>query len=231
MNLETTIGTAITVAVVIGIALIVRRVLTKRLPEQMRELVNQLVPVVILTAVVVGILVILDPDQTDKLLDATINFVPKVLVAVLVVILTRSGGKIIGLFVETAMRNISPILARRVSLAISSVLLGVGVIIALDQLGVSTDIILLLVAALAFGAALAGGLAVGLGSLAISRQVAAGRYVQDRFQPGQLLSIDGVQGRLLAVGLSATHLEAEGGAVYEVPNERFLQGPVKVLAD
>ncbi|NNC91304.1 MAG: mechanosensitive ion channel [Acidimicrobiia bacterium] len=231
MNLETTIGTAITVAVVIGVALIVRRVLTKRLPEQMRELVNQLVPVVILTAVVVGILVILDPDQTDKLLDATINFVPKVLVAVLVVILTRSGGKIIGLFVETAMRNISPILARRVSLAISSVLLGIGVIIALDQLGVSTDIILLLVAALAFGAALAGGLAVGLGSLAISRQVAAGRYVQDRFQPGQLLSIDGVQGRLLAVGLSATHLEAEGGAVYEVPNERFLQGPVKVLAD
>lgn len=231
MNLETTIGTAITVAAVIVIALIAKKVLAKRVPEQMKELINQLVPVVILTAVVVGILVILDPDQTDKLLDATISFVPKVLVAVLVIILTRSGGKIIGLFVESAMRSISPVLARRVSLAISSVLLGIGVIIALDQLGVSTDIILLLVAALAFGAALAGGLSVGLGSLAISRQVAAGRYVQDRFSPGQLLSIDGVQGRLLSVGLSATHLEGEGGAVYEVPNERFLQGPVKVLAD
>jgi small-conductance mechanosensitive channel len=231
MNLETTIGTAVTVAVVIGIALIAKKVLTKRAPEQMRELIGQLVPVVILTAVVVGILVILDPDQTDKLLDATIDFVPKALVAVLVIILTRSGGKIIGLFVESAMRGISPILARRVSLATSTVLLGIGIIIALDQLGVSTNIILLLVAALAFGTALAGGLAVGLGSLAISRQVAAGRYVQDRFRPGQLLSIDGVQGRLLSVGLSATHLEAEGGSVYEVPNERFLQGPVKVLAD
>ncbi|MDH3539638.1 MAG: mechanosensitive ion channel, partial [Acidimicrobiia bacterium] len=169
--------------------------------------------------------------QTDKLLDATIDFVPKALVAVLVIILTRSGGKIIGLFVETAMRGVSPILARRVSLTISTVLLGIGIIIALDQLGVSTDIILLLVAALAFGTALAGGLAVGLGSLAISRQVAAGRYVQDRFHPGQLLSVDGVQGRLLSVGLSATHLEAEGGSIFEVPNERFLQGPVKVLAD
>jgi small-conductance mechanosensitive channel len=231
MNLETTIGTAITVAVVIGVALIAKRVLTKRAPEQMRELIGQLVPVVILTAVVVGILVILDPDQTDKLLEATIDFVPKALVAVLVIILTRSGGKIIGLFVETAMRGVSPILARRVSLTISTVLLGIGVIIALDQLGVSTDIILLLVAALAFGTALAGGLAVGLGSLAISRQVAAGRYVQDRFHPGQLLSVDGVQGRLLSVGLSATHLEAEGGSIFEVPNERFLQGPVKVLAD
>lgn len=231
MNLETTIGTAIAVAVIIIATLIARRVLVKKAPEQLGELINQLAPVVILTAVVVGILVILDPDQTDKLLQATINFVPKALVAVLVIILTRSGGKIIGLFIETAMRRVSPILAKRVSLAVSSVLLGIGVIIALDQLGVSTDIILLLVAALAFGSALAGGLAVGLGSLAISRQVAAGRYVQDRFHPGQLLAIDGVQGRLLSVGLSATHLEGEGGSVFEVPNERFLQGPVEILAD
>jgi small-conductance mechanosensitive channel len=231
MNLETTIGTAVTVAAIIAVTLIVGRVLAKRAPEQLGQLIRQLVPVVILTAIVVGILVILDPDQTDKLLDATVSFVPKALVAVLVIILARSGGKIVGLSVESAMRRISPILAKRVSLAISSVLLGIGVIIALDQLGVSTNIILLLVAALAFGAALAGGLAVGLGSLAISRQVAAGRYVQDRFRPGQLLSIDGVEGRLLSVGLSATHLEADGGSVYEVPNERFLQGPVKVLPD
>ena len=53
-------------------------------------------------------------------------------------------------------------------------MLGIGVIIALDQLGVSANIILLLVAALA---ALAGGLAVVLGSLGMSRQVAAGRSV------------------------------------------------------
>jgi small-conductance mechanosensitive channel len=231
MNLETTIATAITVAVIVLATVVAGKLLTKRVPEQLSELITQLVPVVILTAIVVGILVILDPDQTNKLLDATISFVPKALVAVLVIILTRTGGKIIGLFIEGAMRALSPILAKRVSMAVKSVLLGIGVIIALDQLGVSTDIILLLVAALAFGTALAGGLAVGLGSLAISRQVAAGRYVQERFRPGQLLSIDGVQGRLLSVGLSATHLEGESGAVYEVPNERFLQGPVKVLAD
>ena len=67
-----------------------------------------------------------------------------------------------------------PVLASRVRLGISSVMLGIGVIIAIDQLGVSTNTSLLLVAALA---ALAGGLAVGLGSLGMSRQVAAGRSV------------------------------------------------------
>lgn len=231
MTLANTVATASTVAVIVVAVLIIGKVLAKRAGDQLGEMVKQLVPVLILATVVIGILVILDPDQADTLLESTVSFVPKALVAVLVIIISRSGGKIVGLFVETGMRRISPVIASRASLAISSVILGVGVIIALDQLGVSTDIILLLVAALAFGAALAGGLAVGLGSLAISRQVAAGRYVQDRFKAGQLLSIDGVQGRLLSVGLSATHLEAEGGAVYEVPNERFLQGPVKVLSD
>lgn len=231
MNLETTIATGITVAVIVLVTLVVGRFLGKRAPEQLREFINQLVPVLILATVVVGVLVILDPDQTDKLLSSTIDFVPKVLVAVLVIMIARTAGKILGLLVETGMRRVSPVLAKRVSLAISSVLLGIGVIIAMDQLGVSTDIILLLVAALAFGTALAGGLAVGLGSLAISRQVAAGRYVQDRFEPGQLLNIDGVEGRLLSVGLSATHLEGPGGSLYEVPNERFLEGPVQVLPD
>lgn len=231
MTLANTIATGTTVAAIVIAVLILGWVLSKRANEQLSEMIKQLVPVVILATVVIGILVILDPDQADKLADATVSFVPKALVAVLVIIVSRSAGKIVGLFVEAGMRRISPLLASRVSLAISSVMLGIGVIIALDQLGVSTDIILLLVAALAFGAALAGGLAVGLGSLAISRQVAAGRYVQDRFEAGQLLSIDGVQGRLLSVGLSATHLEGEGGTIYEVPNERFLQGPVKVLAD
>lgn len=231
MSLETTITTAITVGAVIVIALAVKIILGRRLQGQLRDLVNQLIPVVILTAIIMGILVILDPDQANRLLDGTVSFVPKAVVALLIVILARTGGQIVGLFLETAMRRISPLLASRVKMAATAAILGVGVIIAMDQLGVSTDIILILVAALAFGSALAGGLAVGLGSLAISRQVAAGRYVQDRFRPGQLLSIDGVEGRLLSVGLSATHLEGEGGSVFEVPNERFLQGPVKVLPD
>lgn len=231
MTLETTITTGITVAVIIVIALLAKAILVRRLKGQLQDLVNQLIPVVILTAIIMGILVILDPDQANRLLDGTVSFVPKAVVALLIVILARTGGQIVGIFIETAMRRVSPLLAGRLKMIASAAILGVGVIIAMDQLGVSTNIILILVAALAFGTALAGGLAVGLGSLAISRQVAAGRYVQDRFRPGQLLSIDGVQGRLLSVGLSATHLEGDGGAVFEVPNERFLQGPVKVLPD
>ena len=114
---------------------------------------------------------------------------------------------------------------------ISMMIFGVGVIIALDQLGVSTDIILLLVAALAFGAALAGGLAAGLGSLPLARQVAAGRHVQDQHRVGQVVQVAGYEGRITAIGLSTTRLLTGEGMIVELPNESFLSASVTVIRD
>ena len=231
MNLETTITVAVVVGVVILVTLIVSRVLARRVGEQLRSLILQLVPVIILTAVVVGLLVILDPDQAQVLLDVTITAIPRVLIAVLVIIIARSLGKILGLFAETALRRISPVVAARVNMAVSYLLLGIGIIIALDQLGVSTDIILLLVAGLVFGGALATALAVGLGSAPLARQVVAGRYVQDRFAPGQKVKIGDLEGRIVAIGLSSCVLEGGSGENHEVPHRAFVDGPVTILPD
>lgn len=231
MTLSTTLTTVAAVAAIIVVTLVASAILKRRVGDNLANLISQLVPVLVLTAVVVGILLILDPDQAQTLLDATIKFVPRALVAVLVIIIARSLGKIAGLFAETAIRRISPTVARQVSLAISSVLLGVGVIIALDQLGVSTQIILLLTAAIAFGGALAAALAIGLGTVPLARQVVAGRYVGNRFRPGQLIRIGDTEGRLLSVGLSSCVLETAGGDRFEVPNQAFLEGGVLVLPD
>lgn len=231
MDLQTIIATGSTVAIIIVVTLIVGRVVGSRVNEQLQGLVQQLVPVVIVTSILMGTLIIIDPSQAGRLLDATFSFIPKAVVAVLIILITRSLGRIVGTIIETALRSSSPILARRAGFGLSMGILGVGLIIALEQLGVPTNIILILVAALAFGSALAGGLAVGLGSLSISRQVASGRYVQDRFKPGQLLRIEGIEGRVVNIGLSSTNLEGRDGTAYRVPNEVFLQGVVTVLPD
>jgi len=231
LDLQTITTTAITVGVIIVLTLIVSRVVRSRLSEDLRNLVNQLVPVVIITAILMGILIILDPNQATRLLESSFAFIPKAVVAVLIIMITRSVGKIVGALAETGLRSVSSVLARRAGFGLSMGILGIGVIIALEQLGVPTNIILILVAALAFGGALAGGLALGLGSLSISRQVASGRYVQDRFEPGQLVQIEGVEGRIVSIGLSNTNLEGRDGTAYRIPNEVFLQGVVTVLAD
>jgi small-conductance mechanosensitive channel len=222
----------ITVGIVLGISLalwIVGRIARNRLPGQFGELAAQLIPVLIVGTVVVGGLIIIDPDQAQILLESTIRSVPRVMMALIVVIIARALGRILGLFVETALRPISAVMANRSRLIVSSVVLGIGVVIALQQIGISTDIILILVAALAFGTALTVALAVGLGSLPLARQVASGRHVQHRFVAGQRLRVGTAEGRIEAIHLASTTLVDEAGRRIEVPNDQFISGPVIVL--
>jgi hypothetical protein len=221
----------IALAVVVGIMAaiwLVGRIVAKRSGGRISELVKQLVPVLIAAVGVIGVLVIIDPDQADRLSDSVIGSVPKVMIAVIVVIVARALGRIVGLFAETALRPISAGLAGRARLIISSVILGVGVIIALQQVGVSTDIILILVAAFAFGLALAMALGAGLGSVPLARQVAAGRHVARRYQPGEKVRVGDAEGSISEIGLAATRIEVAEGRFVDVPNLDFIAGAIEV---
>lgn len=218
-----------TLAVVVGalaVLWVVWRLVKRRLPERLADVVSQLIPVTVLIILLVTGLLILDPDQGDRLLESTLAYLPQAFVAVVVVIVARALGRIVGVITETALQRISPVVAARSKLAASSVILGVGVIIALQQLGISTDIVLLLVAGLVFGTALAVALLVGLGGLPLAKQVAAGRHVQERYEVGQVIRVLDHEGRITAIGLSTTRIEAMDGGVVDLPNRVLLEHPV-----
>jgi small-conductance mechanosensitive channel len=221
-----TAGSVIAVLVAIWV---VWKLTSKRLPEKARGLVDQVLPVIYLAVLVVTALVIVDPDQADLLLESTLRYLPRALIALIVVILARAVGKIVGTLIEAALTRMSPVIAARARLATSAVILGVGVIIALQQIGISTDIILLLVGALALGMALAGGLAIGLGAVPVARQVAAGRHIQNRYEEGQMVRVGAVEGRIVDIGMATTRIEAMDGGIVAIPNGQFLEGPVTVL--
>ena len=221
----------VTAGIVLAIALviwIIGRVLKKKLPEQWGDLVGQLTPVLVLTVIVVGALVVIDPTQAEELADSFIRSVPDLMVAVIIVIIARALGRIVGLLVEAGLRGFSPAIAGRARLLTSSLILGIGVIIALQQIGISTDIILVLVAAFAFGTALALALAAGLGSVPIARQVAAGRHVHKRYEPGDKVRIGDVEGAVAEIGLSTTRIQVSEQRAMDVPNAEFLGGAVSV---
>jgi small-conductance mechanosensitive channel len=217
----------VTVIVVAAIAVMVwvaGKLLASKLPEQLGALISQLVPVLILAVVVVGILIVIDPDQAEDLQSSVQSSVPKVLIAIIMLIVARALGRIVGLFLETALRSISAVIAARARLAVSSVILGVGIIIAMGTLGIPTAIIQILVAALAFGVALALALTFGLGTVPVARQIAAGRHVQNRYSAGDMIRVGDVEGRVMEVGLATTRIELGGGKQIDVPNHEFLQG-------
>jgi small-conductance mechanosensitive channel len=217
--------------VAVGIALLiwlVGKVLRGRVGERWRDLVDQLVPVLVFSALVVGALVVADPDQATDLSSSVIKSVPRVAIAIVVVVIAQALGRIAGLFAETALRRISPVLASRVRIVVSGMILGVGVVIALQQVGISADITLILVAALAFGSALTIALAVGLGSVPIAGQIAAGRHVQNRYNQGDRIRVGDVEGRITEIGLSTTRVEVSEGRSVDVPNGEFIAGVVDV---
>jgi small-conductance mechanosensitive channel len=229
MTLENTLVTAGVALGVLVVGWLVLAVARRRMSDRWGEVIRQVAPALALSVVVVAVLIILDPDRAEVLGDAVMRYVPNVLVAVLVVLVARAAGRVIGLFAEAALRQVSASIAQRARIGIAGTILGIGIIIALDQLGVSTDIIMLLVAAIAFGVALAIGLGFGLGSLPVARQVAAGRHVQERFELGQRLQVGGYVGTLQATGLASSRIETDDGIVVELPNEAFLSGAVTVL--
>ena len=218
-------------AIAVGIALviwIVGKVAKRRVGDQWKELVDQLVPVLVFAVLVVGGLMVADPDQASDLLSSIPGAVFDIAVAVVIVVIAQALGRVAGLFVETAMRRMSPALAGRARLMLSSIILGVGVVIALQQVGVSTDIILILVAALAFGAALTLALGVGLGSVPVARHVAAGRHVHNRYTTGDQIRVGDIDGKILEIGLSTTRIEVGEGRAVDIPNGEFIAGVVDV---
>lgn len=222
----------ISIAVIIVVLLVVWwiwKIVAKRLPDQLTDIVDQLFPVVAVAIIVVAILVAIDPDQAETLKDGVIKSIPNILVAIIIVILARALGRILGVFVEAGLARTSPAMAARGRIATSSLILAIGVIIALQQVGISTDIILVLVAAVSFGVALTLALAFGLGAVPIARQVAAGRHVKERHAEGQMVRVGKVEGRVASIGLATTRIEAMDGGFVEIPHAEFLAGNVEVL--
>lgn len=216
-------GASVALALVVWI---IGRVLKKRLPERWGELVGQLIPVLVTAIIVVGALVVIDPEQANMLLESTINSVPRVLVAVIIIILARALGRIVGLFIETALRPVSAVLAARGRLVASGAITGIGLIIAMQQIGISTDIILVLVAALAFGTALTIALGVGLGAVPVAKQVAAGRHVAARYSAGDSVRVGDIDGVITEIGLVSSRIEVDGGQFLDVPNAEFVDRKV-----
>ena len=187
-------------------------------------------PVLIFAVLVFGALTVIDPDQASALTDSVPNAVVSITIGVFLVVIAQALGKIAGILVETALRRVSPALASRGRLIVSSMILGIGVVIALQQVGISTDIILILVAALAFGFALTMALSIGLGSVPIARHVAAGRHVHNRYRPGDRIRVGDIDGTITEIGLSTTRVAVSEGRSVDIPNGEFIAGVVDVRA-
>lgn len=213
---------------------IARVALNRRAPSMdtgsKRALVSS---VTLLVAVVAGTVVASGRSEKIRtdVVEGAISFLPSLVVGVLIFTLGYVASRLVGLATEQALRQKSPILAGRVKSVVSIGLLLVSGLVALKQMGVETDVLLLILAATLATGTIAAGLAIGLGSLPLARQVAAGRHVDDRLRVGLKITVGGRSGTIKSINLASVSLRDESGNSWEVPNLAFLEAPIEIHAE
>ena len=109
---------------------------------------------------------------------------------------------------------------------VSGLLLFVLGIMAVSQLKIDTEIIRVVTTAILAGMALSFGLAFGLGSRDVVRNIIAGHYARKTFQLGREMEVRGERGELVSITPTQTLLQHEGRTV-AVSNSVFLDEVVK----
>jgi small-conductance mechanosensitive channel len=103
-------------------------------------------------------------------------------------------------------------------------------IIAAAEIGISTGLLLILIAVLLASLAGTFTLAFGLGSRDVARALSAGRYLRNDYEVGQEIGFGEVRGRISRIHSTSTILDAGNGQSIRVPNHLLLQEVVTIYS-
>ncbi len=173
---------------------------------------------------------ILGLQSVSNAMGEVVNYIPRLLVATVVVV--------VGLLAATFIRGVVATSADRVGLTYAEYLAGgcywvlslLTFIAAFNQLGIQFALLEKLILIGSAGLAAGFALAFGLGGRDVMAGILAGYYVRQRLQAGDTVSVAGFEGTVREVGPVATVIETrDGGLVsrHSIPNSRMLQEAVR----
>ena len=109
--------------------------------------------------------------------------------------------------------------------------LGIFVIIAAAEIGISTTVLLVLIGVLLAAVSGTFTIAFGLGSREVARALSAGRYLRHDYRVGQEISFGDVRGRITRIHSTNTMLDSGAGTSVRVPNHLLIDSIVTIYAD
>ena len=183
------------------------------------------VRIVLSVIVVFAALTLLGLEPLSQSLNEAVLFLPDILAAL---VLLLAGVVLAGLVRERVDRLTYQMdfpvplgqLAQVATLAIFA-------ITAAAQVGVSADVLILVIAIILAAVAGTFAIAFGLGGREVARSLNAGRFVRGAFDVGQTIRVGELRGRILAIDPDATVISTEEGRV-RVPNHMLLESVVTI---
>lgn len=169
----------------------------------------------------VAALGVASPDSLKPLPGDIARFLPRAVVAGLLIISGRIVATLVVTAVGRAMLKATGRPQKPVLRTIEIVIVALVALIAAGQLGIDTTVLNILVAAIAFGGALAMALLIGIGGRDTSREIAAGRALGKYLAVGDSIAVAGVQG--LVTEMRATVIIVRTGDGEVVLNNTIAQ--------
>lgn len=153
-------------------------------------------------------------------LSGLVMYLPNILIAVIIVFLGITGGRLLRDFITNASDKAGIVYGSMVGRIVHYVVIFITILIAVDQVGINivilTGVINIVLAAILFGAALA----FGLGARTSVSNILASYYLQSRYQEGQAVKIGDIEGQIIQITPTAVILETAQGQV-SVPARKF----------
>ncbi|GAB7094292.1 mechanosensitive ion channel [Halolamina litorea] len=182
--------------------------------------------IVILGAIVA--ISIAEPSYADQFWSQTTGFLPSLFVAVLILIVGIVVGDKVELFLTERLRSVKLPQIGIVPTAAKYSVFYVAFVLALDQIGVATFALVVLLALYALAIVVFG---VVAGKQMLS-SAAAGIYLflNQPYGIGDTVKIGNQRGVVQEIDVFVTHIEAESEE-YVVPNDRVFDGGIVIIHD
>jgi len=154
-------------------------------------------------------------------------YLPNIIAALLLLIVGTSIAQFAAETVEEAARNSGIDFAPALGKLVSGLIMFVVAMMAIGQLQIDTNMVRIVTSFILGGGALAFGLAFGLGTRDVVRNITAGFYLRKHLVFNQTLEIAGQKGILKGVTATHTMLEADSGETITIANATFLDQSAK----
>lgn len=185
---------------------------------------------IVLIVSLIAALGVINSAALDQLLTDVALFLPRVISAAIVLIIANIVGNLAEPAIAQSLGHVSFSVRERVPRLVKSLIMGFAVVIAANQLGIDTNVVMIAVGALFFGVALAAALIAGLGGRPVAEELAAGRAIRRELKVGDTVRIGHVEGEVSALGSTSTQITS-AQRITLVPNTEMLGQWVEVIQD
>ncbi len=173
---------------------------------------------------------VLSPDSLKPFPTKIIEFAPRLLIAILLLLLGSTvstlAANVVGLAMVRSTGKPQPAIVRLTR----AIVMFFIAMLAVGQLGVNTQVLDTVTQAVVFCTVAMVALLGVFGGRELATQISAGRYLRRIVQPGDYLDAGAAQGIVKALHAATVELHVDDQTTVHVPNHLLLQGPIRVRA-